>query len=398
MIRALIAIDSYRVTGPAKGLLDFCESARGHVQPLVVAFQRGPGETTEFRRECERRRIPVEVVWERCRYDVSALGRARRVAESFRPELLQTHGYKADVVGITLRWRLGVPWLAFSHGRTDEGAKTRLYHRLGDFLLRHADRIVAVSAARKAALVAQGCSPARVVMVHNAVAVPRGTPGRAVGAAADRASVRRELGLADDRPLIAVIGRLSPEKGQAYFVDAMVEVARALPGVHALVLGEGQDEARLRAQAAARGVEGAIRFAGYRRDLDRLYPAIDLLVLPSLSEGLPNVVLEAMAHARAVVATRVGGVPEVVDDGVSGVLVPPANADALAHAMVGVLRDAPRRAAMGEIARARIERDFSVRARTERLLAIYAGLLRLRPEATDITNGPGLGTRPVAVR
>src|SRR2546428_10319797 len=178
----------------------------------------------------------------------------------------------------------------------------------------------------------------------------------------------------------------------------MVEVARALPGVHALVLGEGQDEARLRAQAAARGVEGAIRFAGYRRDLDRLYPAIDLLVLPSLSEGLPNVVLEAMAHARAVVATRVGGVPEVVDDGVSGVLVPPANADALAHAMVGVLRDAPRRAAMGEIARARIERGFSVRARPQRLPAVYAGRLLLPPEATDITDRAGARALPAAVR
>ena len=117
-----------------------------------------------------------------------------------------------------------------------------------------------------------------------------------------------------------------------------------------------------------------------------------------MSEGLPNVVLEAMAHARAVVATRVGGVPEVVDDGVSGVLVPAADAPALAHAIVEMLQDAPRRAAMGEIARARIVRDFSVHARTERLLALYAGLLRRRPDATDQTNGPGLGTRPVAVR
>ena len=105
-----------------------------------------------------------------------------------------------------------------------------------------------------------------------------------------------------------------------------------------------------------------------------------------------------LAHARAVVATRVGGVPEVVDDGVSGVLVPAADASALAHAIVEMLQVAPRRAAMGEIARARIVRDFSVHARTERLLALYAGLLRRRPDATDQTNGPGLGTRPVAVR
>jgi len=390
MMRVLMAIDSYRVSGPAKGLLDFCESARGHVQPLVLAFQRGRREVTEFRREADRRRIPMQVVWERWRYDVSALGRARRVAESFRPDVIQTHGYKANLVGVVLKWRLGVPWLAFSHGRTDEGPKTRLYHRLGDFVLRRADRIVAVSAARKAALIAQGVAPGKIAVVHNAVTLPSGC--------VDVAAVRRELGLRGDRPLIAVIGRLSPEKGQAHCVGAMADVVRALPGVQALLLGEGQDEGCLRAQAASLGLGEAVRFAGYRPDLDRLYPAIDLLVLPSLSEGLPNVVLEAMAHARAVVATRVGGVPEVVDDGVSGVLVPAADAPALAHAIVEMLQDAPRRAAMGEIARARIVRDFSVHARTERLLALYAGLLRRRPDATDQTNGPGLGTRPVAVR
>ena len=112
-------------------------------------------------------------------------------------------------------------------------------------------------------------------------------------------------------------------------------------------------------------------------------------MLPSLSEGLPNVVLEAMAHACAVVATRVGGVPEVVDDGVSGVLVPPADAPALARAIVTVLRDTRARAAMGEVGRARIVRDFSVAARTARLLALYATLLQPARRAT---------TRPLVVR
>ena len=381
MLRVVMAIDSYRVSGPAKGLLDFCEAARGCVQPLVLAFQRGSRALTEFRRDGERRGIPIEVVWERCRYDASVLSRARWIAGAFRPDIVQTHGYKADAVGLFLRWRLGVPWLAFSHGRTDEGARTRLYHRVGDLLLRRADRIVAVSAARKAGLTAQGCAAAKVAMVHNAVTMP--------SAGDDVTAVRRELGVRDDRPLIAVVGRLSPEKGCTYFVDAMADVVRALPGVQALVIGEGQEDERLRAQAASLGLGDAVRFIGYRRDLDRVYPAIDLLVLPSLSEGLPNVVLEAMAHARAVVATRVGGVPEVVDDGVSGVLVPPADAPALARAIVTVLRDTRARAAMGEVGRARIVRDFSVAARTARLLALYATLLQPARRAT---------TRPLVVR
>jgi glycosyltransferase involved in cell wall biosynthesis len=389
VLRVLMAIDTYRVSGPAKGLLDFCDAARGRVQPLVVAFQRGPRVPTELALECERRRIPMARVWERFRYDPSMPGRAARVAEAFAPDLLQTHGYKADLVGWRLRRRLRVPWVGWSHGRTDEGPLTRLYHRLGDLVLRRADRVVAVSAARRAALVRLGCSPAKVTTIHNAVGAPGAGP-------VDVAAVRRELGVAAGGPLLAVVGRLSPEKGQVHFVDAMAAVARARPDVQAVIVGDGQDEAALRAWVTARGLAAAVHFVGYRRDLDRIYRAIDLLVLPSLSEGLPNVVLEAMAHARAVVATRVGGVPEAVDDGVTGVLVPPGDAPALAGAIVGVLADPAACAAMGGAGRARIERDFSVRARADRIVALYAALLR--PRRGGVSAGPGLGTRPVTVR
>src|SRR5205807_8571566 len=103
MIRITIAIDAYRVSGPAKGLLDFLGSVRDRLEALVLVFQRGRRDVTEFRQACQRREIAVEVVWERHRYDVSVLSRALRAVRSFRPDLIQTHGYKADVVGLTVR-------------------------------------------------------------------------------------------------------------------------------------------------------------------------------------------------------------------------------------------------------------------------------------------------------
>jgi glycosyltransferase involved in cell wall biosynthesis len=360
----MIALDSYRVSGPAKVLLDFCESARGQVDPVIVVFQRGRPETTDFRRECHRRGVRVAVLREHHRYDISALTRVLRVARSLRPELIQTHGYKADFVGLAVRSCLGIPWVAFSHGRTDEGPKVRLYDALDEFIIRWADRIVAVSEARRVALQARGCWPTRIVTIHNAIEMPP-------AAGVDAASVRREFGLDESRPVVAVVGRLSPEKGHSYFVDAMAEVARALPGAQALIVGDGQEEGRLRAKVAALELGAVIRFAGYRRDMNRIYSAIDLLVLPSLSEGLPNVVLEAMAHGRPVVGTRVGGVPEAIEDGVSGFLVPPADAHALAQATVTLLRDAARRGSMGAAGRERVEHSFSVRARAERILSVY---------------------------
>jgi glycosyltransferase involved in cell wall biosynthesis len=371
----MIAIDSYRVSGPAKGLLDFCESARGRVDPTIVVFQRGRSETTEFRKECERRGVPVAVVWEHHRYDISAVLRALRVAWSLRPDLVQSHGYKADFVALAVRSRLGVPWVAFSHGRTDEGPKMRLYQMLDAVTIRRADRIVAVSEARRVALQARGCASERLVTIHNGVEMPGVKP-------VDVGEVRRELGLREDRPTIAVVGRLSPEKGQRDFVDAMALIASIVPPVQALIVGDGPEEGRLRAQVAALGLRAAIRFTGYRPEMDRIYAAIDLLVLPSLSEGLPNVVLEAMAHGQPVVATRVGGVPEVIEDGTSGVLVEPGAARALAGAVVTLLRNPGLRAAMGRAARERVERSFSVGARAKRILAMYGEVLQRRGLAT----------------
>jgi glycosyltransferase involved in cell wall biosynthesis len=186
--------------------------------------------------------------------------------------------------------------------------------------------------------------------------------------------------------VVAVVGRLSPEKGHSYFVEAMAQVARAIPGAQGLIVGDGQEEERLRAKVATMELGPAICFAGYRRDMDRIYSAIDLLVLPSLSEGLPNVALEAMAHGCPVVGTRVGGVPEAVEDGVSGLLVAPADGHALAQATVTLLRNPARRASMGAAARERVERSFSVRARAARILSVYSDVLQ--------RCGPTLGAAP----
>lgn len=368
MPRVMILIDSYRVSGPAKGLLDFCEATHGRCGPLLVAFERRRRGPTELRDACERRGIDLRVVRERFRYDPAMFGQTVRLARGMRPDLLQTHGYKADIVGLALGALLRLPWVAFSHGRTDEGLKTRMYHALDDLIIRRADRVVAVSEARRAALVAAGGASARVVTIPNAVDTP---PPEFV----DAHEARRELRLDPDRPLVAVIGRLSPEKGHADFLRSLALVARAVTGVQAIIVGDGQEETRLRMLADTLRLGDSVRFLGYRRDMSLVYRALDLLVLPSLSEGLPNVVLEAMAHGRAVVATRVGGVPEAVDDGVTGVLVPPGDVAALAGGVVRLLGHPELRESMGRAARTRVERCFSVGARAERVLSLYAELL-----------------------
>jgi glycosyltransferase involved in cell wall biosynthesis len=367
LTRVLMLIDACRVTGPAKGILQLCEAARGRFEPRLAVFERVGRDAGELRDACAQQALAVTILRERRRFDPSPLLAAWRLAREWRPDVLQTHGYKPTVVARTLARALGVPWIAFSHGVTAESVAVRLYHRLDERLMRAADRVVVVSDAMRRRLVARGFSADRMVTVPNAVSLPS-EPGPDAGMAA-----RRSLDVAADSPVVAAIGRLSPEKGQRFLIAAVAGMLREVPGIVTLIAGDGPDEASLRAQAASLP-GGCVRVLGHRADVDVIYAAADVIVLPSLSEGSPNVALEAMAHARPLVASAVGGVPEAVEDGTTGVLVPPADPAALARAVVSLLREPAHGAALGIAGRARVAARFSVAARAVRILSLYDDL------------------------
>src|SRR5262249_35903191 len=287
-----------------------------------------------------------------------------------------THGYKPDVLGWLLSSLFQRPWVAYSHGWTEEGAAMRAYRWLDERVIHHADRVVAVSEARRRDLLAAGVAPRAVVTLHNAVRLP--------GERYENPStLRAELGVETQNRLVGVIGRLSPEKGQRYFIEAMATVSTAFPNTCGILFGDGPDEPELQRVVGHLGLQKHSVFAGHRPDVDRGYQALDMVVVPSLSEGLPNVVLEAMAHARPVVAAAVGGVPEIIDDGSSGILVKPADPHALAQAILTVLRDSTLGVRMGVAGRIRVATAFSVESRTQRVLAVYDEVMRHRAARRD---------------
>jgi 2-deoxystreptamine N-acetyl-D-glucosaminyltransferase/2-deoxystreptamine glucosyltransferase len=214
----------------------------------------------------------------------------------------------------------------------------------------------------------QGVPPARVRVIAN------GIP-RAFGAADDAGRMRWELGIRDSQTVVAYIGNIFPHKGLRRLIEAMSR-ARSRASLRLVVAGTGPDEAPCRQLASDRGLAGQVTFLGWRSgaEAEALLGASDVLALPSETEGLPYVLLEAMASRRPVIAGRVYGVPEVVDDGVTGILVDPRNIDDIASAL-DRLTDAPLRAAMGDAARARFERDFTLEHHAARMQALYRALL-----------------------
>jgi glycosyltransferase involved in cell wall biosynthesis len=196
-----------------------------------------------------------------------------------------------------------------------------------------------------------------------------GLDPQTVTTAAQPGELRAELSLSPDQPLIAAVGRLTAQKGWRYLLDAFKTVKSKFPKAHLVFAGDGPLRAELEAQAAPLGL--SVHFLGWRTDAYNLMADCDLLVVPSLWEGFGLVTLEAMALSKPIIASRVSALPEIVVDGQTGLLVPPANADALTTALSRLLGNPNEAREMGKRGRARLEKEFTVQRMARKHAQVY---------------------------
>ena len=366
-LRVTAVIDAASVSGPGRQLSAIASSLREEgVDFHVLLFHRDGRPANAYAEYLAQAGVPHVVIRERGRGDPAPLLALRRELRRLRPDVVQSHGYKPTTFVWLLR-RLGLRarWVAFYHGRTDENAKVRLYNRVHEFLLRRADEVVVMSARHRREM-RTATGEARVV--YNAVLDLRPRPDAAFRQALATSAV--------PTPRLLALGRLSPEKG----VDVLLEALRLLRDAGrpagALIVGDGPERERLAQQAAALSVTGDCAFLPATADISAAYGAADVVVLPSRSEGLPNVLLEAMAHDRPVVATDVGAVREVLGDSKAGVIVPAGDAAALAEGIGRALALVPDPASATD--RRAVAARFSLAGRTAAHLAMYEALLGRR--------------------
>jgi len=326
---------------------------RGH--EVTVICPRGRLLTEELRRRGMNLWTP------RTTGKVDFLSLARLVVRLRRDrvEIIHTHLSTASLIGSLAARMAGVPAVATVHG-----LNTRT-------CFRYARRLIAVSHAVRRHLVAQGIHESRIGVIYNGVDF-----GRYQGAP-DTTTLRARLGLAAGEMLIGAVGRLGPEKGHAHLIEAVaILVARESLPVRLMIAGDGRSRQALEQLARRCGVADRVIFAGFQSDVMPYEAALDIFCLPSLKEGLSLSALEAMALGKPVVASRVGGTPEVVADGETGLLVEPANPEALAQALAALLRDPQRAQAMGEAGRERVARRFDLERMVDETEALYNTLTR----------------------
>jgi len=338
---------------------------RSRFAPTILALATG-GHWAEPMRQLG---LPVQEFAARGSADVRRLLRLRAALKALAPHVLHTILWSANSYGRLAAIGLRIPVVITAERNVI--ARTRWQVAIERALDRVTDLYLVNSRAIVDGLVRRERLPgAKMRVVYNGIDLERVPPF-----ALDRCAARRALGLDPVRRLVAQVGRLEAQKDYPTFLAAAARVATALPDVDFLVVGDGALRAELETTARELGIADRVRFLGLRHDVPGLLAGVDVLALTSRWEGLPNVVIEAMATGAVAVATDVGGCSELIVGGETGLLVPPGRPDAVAAALLEVLGAPERAAAMALAARHRIEREFTVGAMVAKTERVYEASL-----------------------
>lgn len=305
------------------------------------------------------------------KWRVDAFWRLYQLLHREKPSILHNILFHAVVPGRILGRLAGVPIILSWRQNVELGSKWR--DRFNRWTISLDDHVVAVSeAAQQAEIHRSGINPGQIALIPNSVDLAN---IQQQVTQTDRHLVRQTLGLPTNALVIGSIGRLHPQKGLAFLLEAMLFVCEAVPKVCLLVMGDGDLRQQLSDQTKSLGLQEVVLFARARDNVPQVLAAIDLFVLPSLWEGLPLVVLEAMAAGLPVVATAVGGTPELVVEGETGLLVPPRDPAALAQAILALLNDPELAQRLGENGRLRVATQFTIQQMVQQTENLYQQLI-----------------------
>jgi glycosyltransferase involved in cell wall biosynthesis len=373
-------MEANSVTGPAKNLIGFCrwlrtpEGAQSGISISIATFTRGAGtDNGAFVEAVRAAGVDLHLIHERFRYDPGSRSQIRKIVTALQPDIIQTHNNKSHLlVKLLPALRHSRLWFAFHHGDTYTDLKQRLFNHVDRVSLRSADRVVTVCKAFVPRLAACGVTLDRVRILHNSAAPS--VPVSSVTVS----DLRSRLGIGTDEALILMIARFSREKGHLILLHALRRVS-SIPHKWKMVLvGTGPEREEITRLAHSLGLSERVLFAGAHADVAPFYAAADLLVLPSLSEGSSNVLLEAMASKTPIIATNVGGSPEIVIHDETGLLVPAGDPTALAGAIARLLSDLSLGLRFAQAALSRAVSEFSAEQYRRRLLGFYAEALETK--------------------
>jgi glycosyltransferase involved in cell wall biosynthesis len=340
---------------------------RNHFVPSVICFYYSDNYVSNEIMDLD---IPVVNLGMTHKGRIDGFLKLNKALQSTRPVILHSFLYHANITGRIFSRFKRIPINITSRRSTNIGGTWR--EKVMRLTARMNDRVIAVSeAVRIAEIDSSGISPDKVVTIYNGIdpSTYNTTPEEV------RAKIRNSFGIPEDVLLLGSIGRLDPAKGYNHLINTMKSLILKTSSVNLLIVGEGELEEPLEEQVHHNELSKEIKFAGLRNDIPEILSACDIIISSSLWEGLPNVVLEAMAAGKPVIATSVGGTPELVVNGETGLLVPPGNPEALENAILYLSDNSELQVCMGQAGRERVLNHFTIDQMVNKTEQLYQELM-----------------------
>jgi len=367
-MRVLQLISSGGYYGAENMLLNLCASQeKSGCQASLVLFYNAHIPNVEFYERARRRGISVRMVHCKGRADWRAVQQIKEIIRDDEINLVHTHGYKADLYGYVAARSAGKPMVATCHNWLGGTAALGIYNRLDRMVLNRFNAVAAVSDSVRKQLVGSGIGESRIKLIANGIDVR----------AFERPGTTSDAGGEEGR-VVGMVARLDLQKGFECLLTAARELCREFNDLKIVVSGEGPDRGAIEKMIAELGLQHNVVLAGQVSDMRAVYAAMDIFVLPSLNEGLPMTVLEAMAASRPIVATRVGAIPSVIHDGESGLLVAPGDAAGLKNALAGLLSNGELRRRLGDNAHDWVSRNYTSDTMAAHYISMYEEVLGVK--------------------
>jgi glycosyltransferase involved in cell wall biosynthesis len=332
------------------------------LQNLLAVFRNRHCLNLEIYDRAIEKGVRAEMVDCHGKLDWPSVRSVRRLVRANGIDLIHAHGYKADLYGWAAARLEGKAVVATCHNWLAGGPMLAAYNVLDQMVLKRFDAVSAVSQTVADKLLSLGVRRERVAVIPNGIDLHRFDGGPVTQA-------RRQQ-------VIGIVARLDLQKGFGCLLRALRTLIPSFPGLRLVIVGEGPDRAKIEELVAELGINGAVTMAGQQTDMPAIYASMDVFVLPSLNEGLPMTILEAMAARKPIIATRVGAIPTVINDGETGLLVEPGDEVGLTRAIAELLGNPNLCCQLAQSARARVEQNYTAAAMKQRYRELYQAVLK----------------------
>jgi glycosyltransferase involved in cell wall biosynthesis len=370
-VKVLQLISSGGYYGAENMLLNLCASQeKAGCQNSLLLFYNVHAPNVEFYERARRRGLSVRMVHCQGRADWRAVRQIEECIQEDGVNLLHTHGYKADLYGYVAAWRSHKPIVATCHNWVGGTAALGIYNHLDRLALKRFNGLAAVSDSVSQRLTDFGISAKKIKIIANGIDVQ----------AFERAQPLPTLVFSGNK-VVGMVARLDLQKGFEYLLRAVRELCGTFNDLKMVIVGEGPDRTAIENMIQQYGLQSKVILAGQQSDMPGVYAAIDIFVLPSLNEGLPLTVLEAMAASKPVIATRVGAIPSVIKHGENGLLVDSKDADGLRNAIASLLTDSDLCRRMGSAGHDWVSRNYTSEVMALKYRQMYEEVLGSRASA-----------------